>query len=79
LQSEIYYKGAIETKQPFLGDAIVSAATGERVAVISVPIYEVQITVRIWSGILNVSKFNNILQTLSPPDDTRMVYVDGNG
>ncbi len=26
-----YYKGAIETKQPFLGDAIVSAATGERI------------------------------------------------
>jgi len=25
-----YYKGAIETKQPFLGDTIVSAATGEK-------------------------------------------------
>ena len=33
----------------------------------------------IWSGILNVIKFNNILQTLSLPDDTRVVYVDGNG
>jgi hypothetical protein len=30
-----YYKGAIETKQPFLGDTIVSAATGEKIAVIS--------------------------------------------
>ena len=28
---------------------------------------------------IDVSKFNNILQTLSLPDDTRMVYVDGNG
>lgn len=26
----------------------------------------------IWSGVLNVSKFNNILQTLSHPDDTRV-------
>jgi hypothetical protein len=33
----------------------------------------------IWSGVLNVSKFNNILQTLSLPDDTGVVYVDGNG
>jgi len=27
---------------------------------------------------LNVSKFNNILQTLSLPDDARVKYVDGN-
>jgi len=39
----IYYyklKGAIETKQAFLGNKIVSEATGEKVAVISVPIYQ---------------------------------------
>ena len=75
-----YYKGAIETKQPFLADAIVSAATGERVAVICVPIYMKDKSLfGIWSGILNVSKFNNILQTLSLPVDTRAAYFDGNG
>ena len=75
-----YYKGVIETKQRFLGDAIVSAVTGERVVVISVPIYmKDKSLLGIWSGVLNVSKFNNILQTLSLPDDTRVVYVDGNG
>ena len=68
-----YYKGVIETKQRFLGDAIVSAVTGERVVVISVPIYmKDKSLLGIWSGILNVSKFNNILQTLSLPDDTRV-------
>jgi hypothetical protein len=40
------YKRQLDLTQPFLGDAIVCAATGERVAVISVPIYEGQITVR---------------------------------
>ena len=75
-----YYKGAVETKHPFLGDAILFAEGGERVAVISVPIYmKDKSLLGIWSGTLNVSKFNNILQTLSLPDDTRMVYVDGNG
>ena len=74
-----YYKGAIETKQPFLADAIVSAATGERVAVICVPIYmKDKSLLGIWSGVLNVSKFNNIHQILSLPDDTRVAYVDGN-
>ena len=48
-----YYKGAIETKQPFLGDAIVSVATGERVAVISVPIYmKDKLLLGIWSSVL---------------------------
>lgn len=79
MQSEITIKGAIETKQAFFGYAIVSVATGERVAVISVPKYmKDKLLLGIWSGILNVSKFNNILQTLSLPDNTRMVYVDGN-
>jgi hypothetical protein len=76
-----YYKGAIETKQPFLGDTIVSAATGEKIAVISIPIYmeNDKHLLGIWSGVLNLSKFNDMLQSLSLPDDIRVIYVDGNG
>ncbi len=33
----------------------------------------------IWSGVLNLSKFNDMLQSLSLPDDIRAIYVDGNG
>jgi sensor domain CHASE-containing protein len=76
-----YYQGAIETKQAFLGDAIVSSSTGETVALISVPIYSQknQSLFGIWSGVLNLSKFYDKLQSLSLPDDIRVVYADGNG
>ena len=76
-----YYQGAIETKQAFLGDAIVSSSTGEKVALISVPIYSQknQSLLGIWSGVLNLSKFNNKLQSLNLPDDIRVIYTDGNG
>lgn len=76
-----YYQGAINTKQAFLGDVIVSSSTGEKVALISVPIYlkKDPSLLGIWSGTLNLSKFNNMLQSLSLPNDLRVVYVDGNG
>lgn len=34
-----YYKGALETKQAFVGDSIISSSIGEKVALIAVPIY----------------------------------------
>jgi sensor domain CHASE-containing protein len=76
-----YYQGAIETKQAFLGDAIVSSSTGETVALISVPIYSQknQSLLGIWSGVLNLSKFYDKLQSLSLPNDIRVIYTDGNG
>lgn len=76
-----YYQGAINIKQAFLGDVIVSSSTGEKVALISVPIYlkKDPSLLGIWSGTLNLSKFNNMLQSLSLPNDLRVVYVDGNG
>lgn len=76
-----YYQGAIDTKHAFLGDVIVSSSTGEKVALISVPIYlkKDSSLLGIWSGTLNLSKFSNILQSLSLPNDMRVVYVDSNG
>jgi hypothetical protein len=76
-----YYKGALETKAAFLGDEIISVATGERVAVISVPIYleKDQSLVGIWNGVLNIGIFNKMLQSLNLSDGTRTIYVDGNG
>ncbi|HJU78573.1 MAG TPA: cache domain-containing protein [Nitrososphaeraceae archaeon] len=76
-----YYQGAVSTKQAFLGDVIVSSSTGDKVALISVPIYlkEDSSLVGIWSGVLNLVKFNNMLRALSLPDDLRVVFLDGNG
>ncbi|HEY7696240.1 MAG TPA: cache domain-containing protein [Nitrososphaeraceae archaeon] len=76
-----YYQGAVNTRQAFLGDVIVSSSTGDNVALISVPIYlkEDSSLAGIWSGVLNLDKFNNVLRALSLPDNIRVVYVDGNG
>lgn len=76
-----YYQGAIETKQAFLDDAIVSSSTGETVALSSVPIYSQknESLLGIWSGVLNLSKFYHKLQSLNLPEDIRVVHVDGNG
>jgi hypothetical protein len=76
-----YYQGAVNTRQAFLGDVIVSSSTGDNVALISVPIYlkEDSSLAGIWSGVLNLDKFNNVLRALSLPDSIRVVYVDGNG
>ena len=75
-----YYQGAVNTKQAFLGDVIMSSSTGEKVALISVPIYlkEGSSLVGIWSGVLNLDKFNNMLRALSLPEDIRVVFIDGN-
>jgi len=76
-----YYQGAVNTRQAFLGDVIVSSSTGDKVALISVPIYskEDSSLVGIWSGVLNLDKFNNMLCALSLPDNIKVVFVDGNG
>jgi Cache domain len=76
-----YYQGALNTRQAFLGDVIVSSSTGNKVALISVPIYlkEDSSFLGIWSGVLNLDKFNNMLRTLSLPDDLRVIFLDGNG
>ena len=71
----------MNTRQAFLGDVIVSSSTADKVSLISVPIYlkENSSLVGIWSGVLNLDKFNNMLHALSLPDDIRVVFVDGNG
>lgn len=58
-----------------------SSSTGDKVALISVPIYQKEDSsfLGIWSGVLNLVKFNNMLRALSLPDDIRVVFVDGNG
>jgi hypothetical protein len=76
-----YYQGAVSTRQAFLGDVIVSSSTADKVSLISVPIYlkEDSSLVGIWSGVLDLDKFNNMLRALSLPDNIRIVFVDGNG
>ena len=76
-----YHKGAIETKDTFLGNVIVSHATGKRVAVIAVPIHSDQngSLIGIWMGALDFSMYDRWLQFLHPFNTERIVYVDSVG
>jgi hypothetical protein len=76
-----YHKGAIETKDAFLGNMIVSKATGKRVSVIAVPIHSDKdgSLIGVWNGALEFSVFDRYLQSLHPLNIERIVYVDSQG
>jgi hypothetical protein len=76
-----YYKGAIETNDTFLGNMIISNATGKRVSVIAVPIHSDKdgSLMGVWMGALEFSVFDRYLQSLHPLDIERIVYVDSQG
>jgi hypothetical protein len=76
-----YFKGAIETKDVFLGNMIVSKASGKRVSAVAVPIYSDKngSLIGVWVGALEFSVFDRFLQSLHPLSIERIVYVDSHG
>jgi hypothetical protein len=76
-----YHKGAIETSDAFLGNMIISKATGKRVSVIAVPIHSDKdgSLIGVWTGALEFSVFDRFLQFLHPLNIERIVYVDSQG
>ena len=87
-----YYKGAISTGDAYLGNVIISASSGLPQSIIAIPLYSSasdnngnrnntnNMTLSgIWSGGLNLTKFNDTLQSLNLTDGDRIVYVDQNG
>jgi len=76
-----YYKGVITNNDTFLGNVIVSASSGQKQAVMAVPIYlgaNGSLT-GIWAGGLNMSEFNESLQLLNLTNNERIAYVDNLG
>jgi hypothetical protein len=76
-----YYNGVITNNDTFLGNVIVSASSGQKQAVISVPIYsgENGSLTGIWAGGLNMSEFKESLQLLNLTNNERIAYVDNLG
>ena len=76
-----YYKGAITNNDTFLGNVIVSAASGQSQAVMAVPIHSGAngSLTGIWAGGLDMSQFNESLQLLNLSNNERVVYVDNLG
>lgn len=77
-----YYRGAVDTNSPYLGNVIKSASSNRSQAVIAVPLYSPsdQSLLGIWAGGIDFSTLNKELQSLDLKDNNeRIVYVDGNG
>jgi len=81
-----YFQGAIKINNTYLGNVIITiAASGNREAVIAVPIYSLKdnsTIVGVWAGGIDFNVLNKELQSLnitSLDDNTRVVYVGHNG
>lgn len=86
-----YYKGATSTHKTYLGEVVLSHATGHKVGVIAVPVYlsstsnnntsnaNVSRLVGIWAGALDLNQFNKLLTTLDMYNNYRIVYLDQHG
>lgn len=80
-----YYKGAVETGNTYLGNVIISAATGSPQAYIATPVYSENSNdgthlVGVWAGGLNLTSLSKSLQSLNlTSNGEHIVYVDGQG
>jgi hypothetical protein len=80
-----YYKGAVETGNTYLGNVIISAATGSPQAYIATPMYSENSNdgthlVGLWTGGLNLTNLSKSLQSLNlTSNGQHIVYVDGQG
>ena len=87
-----YYAGAISTGDIYLGNVVISAASGLPQSYIAVPLYSSasdnndnrsnsnnMTLLGIWSGGLNLLVFSETLQSLNLTNGERIVYVDQNG
>jgi hypothetical protein len=80
-----YYKGAVETGNTYLGNVIISAATGSPQAYIATPMYSENSNdgthlVGLWTGGLNLTNLSKSLQSLNlTSNGEHIVYADGQG
>jgi hypothetical protein len=80
-----YYKGAVETGNTYLGNVIISAATGSPQTYIATPIYSENSNdgthlVGLWTGGVNLTNLSKSLQSVNlTSNGEHIVYVDGQG
>ena len=75
-----YYQGVNQTKKTYLSDAILSKATGLNLAVIATPVINHQNeSIGILLGTININNYDQFLQSLNLPNNTRLVMIDKNG
>jgi hypothetical protein len=79
-----YYKGAVESRNTYLSDVLISAALGRPQANIAVPMYSENngTLVGLWAGGLNLTSLSESMQAVNmtnSEDEERIVIVDQQG
>lgn len=76
-----YYKGAVNTGETYLGDVIISAASGLPQAEIAVPLYSPNnhSLIGLWIGAVSLDLLEEQLRSLDLTQNERVIYVDSNG
>jgi Cache domain len=78
-----YFQSAIKTNDIYVGNVIVSkAASGDREAVIAIPVYSLKdnsTIVGVWGGSIDFGILNKELQSLKMPSGERVVYTGYKG
>jgi C4-dicarboxylate-specific signal transduction histidine kinase len=77
-----YFRGALDSRDTYMGDVIISASSGRPQANIAVPIYseDNQTLLGVWAAGLNITLLGNSLQSLNlTSNDQRVVYLDQQG
>jgi hypothetical protein len=75
-----YYKGPINTHQPYLSDVFKSQASGHDISVISVPVYSENGTLSgIWLGAMNLAQIGTKLNSEYHGETGLIVILDHNG
>jgi hypothetical protein len=80
-----YFNGALLTNDTFLGDVIVSHASGLKQAQLALPLFNLESKNKsisldgILSAGLNFKTYDKILQTINLTNQERLVFLDNNG
>jgi hypothetical protein len=77
-----YFRGALNSGETYLGDIIISAASGRPQTNIAVPIYseDNKTLVGVWAAGLNITVLDNSLRSLNlTSGNQRVVYIDHQG
>ena len=78
-----YFQGVMKTHDAYLGNVIVTAAaSGNREAVIAVPVYSLKdnsTVVGVWAGGLDFKVLDKEIQLLNLPSDERVIYTGFKG
>lgn len=74
-----YFKIVTNTSKTYLSDVIVSKSSARSLAVMATPVLKDNVLQGIWYGTIDFNNYNDILQSLYPDSETRIIILDKKG